>query len=160
MRTGHIAVTLGKSSASLGLSGHLIFNWGSDETVPVHQAPNPLDAPDVLWSLSHAELPRSSPSAFVLLGQTPHPHPHPGRLPSRPTLMGKGGAGGGGFGLNHHPASGAGASTVVQRELLVPLQSFMQLFILALNRVALFLDVVVRIVFAITGKAEKGGSLL
>lgn len=68
----------------IGLPGprcHLILNWGSDEMVPVHPAPNPLvtvDAPEgsgnvspVLWSLTHAELPRSSPSAFVLLGQTP-----------------------------------------------------------------------------------------
>lgn len=35
----------------------------------------------------------------------------------------------------------------------------MPLFILALNKVPLYLNVVVRIVFAIPGKAEKNGSL-
>lgn len=49
-------------------------------------------------------------------------------------------------------------SPVVQWEFLVPVSSFMKLFILALNEVPLFLDVAVRIVFAITGKAEKNGS--
>lgn len=49
-------------------------------------------------------------------------------------------------------------SPAVQCELLVPVSSFMQLLILVLNKVPLFLDVVMRVVFAIIGKAEKNGS--
>nr|XP_031316408.1 single-pass membrane and coiled-coil domain-containing protein 4 isoform X2 [Camelus dromedarius] len=46
--------------------------------------------------------------------------------------------------------SRAGVPTVVQRELLVPVSSFMQLLILALDKVPLYLDVVVTIGFTIT----------
>lgn len=49
-------------------------------------------------------------------------------------------------------------SPVVQRELLVPVSSFLPLLTLALDKVPLFLDSVVSIVFAITGNAEKNGS--
>lgn len=48
--------------------------------------------------------------------------------------------------------SRAGVPTVVQRELLVPVSSFMQLLILALDKVPLYLDVVVTIGFTITSK--------
>lgn len=73
-------MTLGKSLASLGLSCHLIFNGGRMRCFlsTLHPVPWSLEAPEgsgnvspVLWSLTHAELPRSSPLAFVLLGQTP-----------------------------------------------------------------------------------------
>lgn len=49
-------------------------------------------------------------------------------------------------------------SPIVQCEQLVPLSGFTPLFILALNKVPLVLDVVVRIVCVITGKEEKNGS--
>lgn len=49
-------------------------------------------------------------------------------------------------------------SPVVQCERLVPVSSFTWLLSLALNKIPLFLDVVVTIVFAVTSKAEKSGS--
>lgn len=50
------------------------------------------------------------------------------------------------------------ASPVIQCEFLVPVSSFMQLCSPALNKAPLFLDIVVRIIFVITDKAEKNGS--
>lgn len=73
--------------------------------------------------------------------------------------MGKGRTGGRGFGiivyLSWHWKQ---VSPVVQHEFLVLVSSFMRLFIPAWDKAPLFLDVVVRIVFTITGKAEKNGS--
>lgn len=163
-RAGGVAVALGSHLprwASVVVSSLITWGWARwSLPSPVPFPPVTVEAPrgqwghepSVLWSLTGAGLPQSCPCGLGPAGPDPQSACFLGELCRGERNRWQG------VWRNSLARLGRQVPPVVQRELLVLVSGFLPLFILASNTAPVFLDVVVRIVFAITGKAEKNGS--